>query len=147
MYTNENKKTCCFYVNEIHLEIMILPYIDKKIEEKEKIYLINETNLNESVNNVINKINLEEVKKEKILKLEWNNENFQKLQEIEVEKEKAIVFVNGSEEFNKKINEQISKKSELEIVNCYNLFETHNVEDIKNNYNQIINTTGIKEFE
>ena len=34
MYTNEDKKTCCFYVNEIHLEIMILPYIDKKIEHQ-----------------------------------------------------------------------------------------------------------------
>ena len=36
MVTKENKleKTCSFYVSEYHLEMILVPYINKKIEEK-----------------------------------------------------------------------------------------------------------------
>ena len=34
------KDICNFYVSDYHLEIMLLPYISKKIEEGEEIVII-----------------------------------------------------------------------------------------------------------
>ena len=30
---NKIEKLCCFYVSDFHLEMILLPYINKKIEE------------------------------------------------------------------------------------------------------------------
>ena len=35
----ENKKMYVFYVSEFHLEMILLPFVNKKIEEKEKIII------------------------------------------------------------------------------------------------------------
>ena len=43
------KKICSFYVSEYHLEIMLLPYITKKMSNEEKIAIITEKNLRETL--------------------------------------------------------------------------------------------------
>ena len=47
MITKENKiqKSCCFYASDYHLEMIILPYINKKIDEKAQVTIITEKNL------------------------------------------------------------------------------------------------------
>lgn len=143
---SSNETICGFYASEFHLEMMILPYINKNIEENKKIYLINEKNLNESVKNVISKINLDESRKQNILNLGWDDKNDKKIKQINQENEKTTIIINGSDNFNKKINSQIEFKENFEIINCYNLEETNDIEIIKNNYRKIINSSGIKEF-
>ena len=58
------KNICNFYVSEYHLEIMLLPYISKKIDNEENITIITEIDLESTLNVVIERINLEKDKKE-----------------------------------------------------------------------------------
>ena len=69
---NRIEKLCCFYVSDFHLEMILLPYINKKIEEN--IIIKTERNLEETVNILVSKMNLNEKNKEKILSLGWNGE-------------------------------------------------------------------------
>ena len=39
------KNICNFYVSEYHLEIMLLPYISKKIDNEENITIITDIDL------------------------------------------------------------------------------------------------------
>ena len=68
----ENKKSeklCSFYVSDFHLEMILVPYINKKIEENERVIIATEKDLEETVKVLISKLNLKEEKKEKKLKL------------------------------------------------------------------------------
>ena len=66
----ENKENmCAFYASDYHFEMMILPYLDKKIEENNNIVIFTENNLKDTINVLVSKTNLKEEKKEKILLL------------------------------------------------------------------------------
>ena len=73
------KNICNFYVSEYHLEIMLLPYISKKIDNEENITIITEIDLESTLNVVIERINLEKDKKEKIKKIGWNIQNIENI--------------------------------------------------------------------
>ena len=73
------KNICNFYVSEYHLEIMLLPYISKKIDNEENITIITEIDLESTLNVVIERINLDKDKKEKIKKIGWNIQNIENI--------------------------------------------------------------------
>ena len=50
------EKTCCFYVSEFHLEMILVPYINEKIEEN--ITILTEIKLRETLQILISKMNL-----------------------------------------------------------------------------------------
>ena len=115
----ENTQTkCCFYVSDFHLEMTILPYINKKIEENKNIVIITENKLEETIKILISKMNIKN--KNKILDLDWNNKNLNL-----IKNEENLVIINGSKKFiedkNNELNEYIGK-GEIELVNCY-MFE------------------------
>ena len=133
-----NNKTCTFYASDYHFEMIILPYLNQKLEENKNIVIFTENNLKDSIDVLISRMNLKEEKKEKILNLDWENddiEKFQILKSYENEFKDTIVFIKGTENYIKSINESISNniKSNLKIVDCYS------VEDLKNNMSQITN--------
>lgn len=132
----ENKgkeKLCCFYVSEFHLEMILLPYINKKIKEKEEITIITEIKLRESLEILISKMNLKEEEKNQILKLDWDGK-----EEI---KENSNIIIIGSEKFIKEKN-KIIKNAET-IVDCYNFEEIKNkISDITSEYKNSLNTLG-----
>lgn len=112
------QKKCCFYASDFHLEMTIVPFINKKIEENKKIIIVTENNLEESVKILISKINIKN--KERILNLAWNNNNI----DIKKNLKNAVIIVNGSKNFVSNINKQIEsvlteKNSMIEIINCY----------------------------
>ena len=90
----ENKKSeklCSFYVSDFHLEMILVPYINKKIEENERVIIATEKDLEETVKVLISKLNLKEENKEKILKLKWNKSEISKIEKIKKnEKKKEI---------------------------------------------------------
>ena len=91
MITKENKleKTCSFYVSEYHLEMILVPYINKKIEEKYNVEIITQKNLKDTVKTLMDKINLEEQRKNKILNLNWGeSKDFYEIKN----KEKQIII-------------------------------------------------------
>ena len=46
-------KMCSFYVNEWHLTMMLIPYINKEIQEKGEIKIISEQNLELHIQSIL----------------------------------------------------------------------------------------------
>ena len=134
------KNICNFYVSEYHLEIMLLPYISKKIDNEENITIITEIDLESTLNVVIERINLDKDKKEKIKKIGWN------IQNIENIIPNTNVILIGSKKFiNEKVFELKERQVEnLEIIACYNYNEVKNdMKEIVSKYDGMLNTLGI----
>lgn len=137
------KNICNFYVSEYHLEIMLLPYISKKIDNEENITIITEIDLESTLNVVIERINLDKDKKEKIKKIGWN------IQNIENIIPNINVILIGSKKFiNEKVFELKERQVEnLEIIACYNYNEVKNdMKEIVSKYDGMLNTLGINKI-
>ena len=78
---NNVEKMCSFYVSDWHLVTMLLPYINKQINEKANIITILENDIEENIKILIKKLNLKN--EEKILNLNWKKANGIKYSEIE----------------------------------------------------------------
>lgn len=139
MTTKENlaQKKCCFYASDFHLEMTILPYINKKMDQNKDIVIITENNLEESIKILISKINIKN--KDKILKIDWNNKEIKKINN------NSVVIVNGTQNFIKKINKKIENSknngnSSVELVDCY-LFDEIKDQmcEIRNQYDDVLN--------
>ena len=137
------KNICNFYVSEYHLEIMLLPYISKKIDNEENITIITEIDLESTLNVVIERINLDKDKKEKIKRIGWN------IQNIENIIPNTNVILIGSKKFiNEKVFELKERQVEnLEIIACYNYNEVKNdMKEIVSKYDEMLNTLGINKI-
>lgn len=139
MTTNENifQRKCCFYASDFHLEMTILPYINKKMEQEKDIVIITENDLEESVKILISKINIKN--KEKLLKIDWNNKEVEKINK------NSVVIVNGTQNFINNTNEKIErvqkeKNPSIELVNCYLFDEIKNqMYEISKQYDGVLN--------
>lgn len=148
------EKTCTFYASDYHFEMISLPYIEKKIENNGQILILTENNLEETIKNLLSKMNFSEEKKEKILKLNWKNDNLGKFKQIknEVNTEKDIViFIKGKENYIKNVNENIEKwtknKSNVKIIDCYDIEEVgKNMNNIMDKYKKILGTSGERDI-
>ena len=81
MITKEQKinKYCCLYVSDFHLEMIILPYLKKKMNNS-KIVIYTQKNLLESIKILLEKTNLNLEYKKKILSIKcWSNENIDEI--------------------------------------------------------------------
>lgn len=140
------KNICNFYVSEYHLEIMLLPYISKKIDNEENITIITEIDLESTLNVVIERINLDKDKKEKIKKIGWNIQNIENIENIIPN---TNVILIGSKKFiNEKVFELKERQVEnLEIIACYNYNEVKNdMKEIVSKYDGMLNTLGINKI-
>ncbi len=110
------EKKCCFYASDFHLEMTIVPYIDKKMKENKNIAIITQNKLEDSIEILISRMNINN--KNDILKLDWNNSNIKKIKS----KDNLVIITNGTKEFikdkNKEIENEIKGKN-IEIINCY----------------------------
>ena len=139
------KNICNFYVSEYHLEIMLLPYISKKIEEGEEIVIITEKNLAETLKEVINKTNINEDKRDKIINLGWNKQE----KDIKINPNTDIILI-GSKKFieEKMFNIKKQKIENIRLIACYDYNEIKdNMQDIANKYDGVLNTLGIKNLK
>ena len=159
---NNIEKICSFYVSDWHLVTMLLPYINKQINEKANIITILENDIEENIKILIKKLNLKN--EEKILKLNWKKTNGIKYSEIEgklknLKKEQIlnVVFINGKKEYiditNKNIEKFLSenknkyKNINIKVINCFEVSEFNiNMQEILHNHDKILNTSGEKEI-
>ena len=129
------EKTCCFYVSDFHLEMILIPYINEKIDEN--IVIVTEKKLKETVKILISKMNLKKENKEKILNLGWDGE--------EKIKENSNIIIIGTKEFIKNKNNEI--KNAVSVLDCYNFEEEKlHMEDILKEYKNTLNTLGKSNF-
>lgn len=131
------EKTCCFYVSEFHLEMILVPYINEKIEEN--ITILTDKKLRETLEILTSRMNLREENKQKILQLGWDGE--------EKIKENSNIIIIGSKEYIQKKNEEIENKNALSVLDCYNFEEEkNNINNIVKGYKNTLNTLGKNNF-
>lgn len=158
---NHTEKLCSFYVSEWHLVTMILPYINKELNEKANIVTVLEKDIEENIKLLTSKLNLKDEKG--ILEIDWKaNEEVndsklnQKLRStIQRENNYNIIFVNGTKGYIDSVNRSVDKwinynvdnlsHHKIKIVNCYEVTEfNNNIREILDSHDKILNTAGEK---
>lgn len=135
-------KVCCFYTSDWHLTVMLLPYINKNVEES-KIYMKFEESIEDKFKILLDKLELKN--KNKLEHLAWNSS----VQEEEYCDKEKIFIVSGNEEYINENNRNIenyykNRSDKIKIINCYEITEKANLREIikKNNYINLLNTKG-----
>ncbi len=157
---NSIEKLCSFYVSDWHLVTMLLPYINKQINEKANIITLLENDIEENIIVLTKKLNLQN--EEKILNINWRKAKGIKYSEIEKNLEGLkndgalnIIFINGKKEYIDMTNKNIEKfllknknqKINIKIINCFEVSEFNiNMQEILNTHDKILNTSGEKEI-
>ena len=159
---NSIEKLCSFYVSDWHLVTMLLPYVNKQINEKANIITILEKNLEENIKTLIQKLNLKN--EEKILNINWKKANGikyseiqNKMKELEKEEKLNIVFISGSKNYIDMVDKNITKflkdnknkykEINIKIINCFEVGEfNNNIQEILEMHDKILNTSGEKEI-
>ena len=157
---NNIEKLCSFYVSDWHLVTMLLPYINKEINEKANIITILEKDIDKNVETLINKLNLKN--REKILSLNWKRTNGIKYSEVKkninkeiLEDKLNIIFINGKKSYMDMVNKNIDKllfenskkykEINIKIINCFEVGDFNmNILDILSEHSKILNTSGEK---
>lgn len=161
-FVNEKvEKICSFYVSDWHLVTMLLPYINKKIEEKSKITTILEKDIESNIETLVEKLNLK--KSEKILEINWKKQEVKKYsklaqilsKQIDNNATENIILVNGTKEYIDKVNKNLNKyisnlkenKTKIKIINFYEVLEfNYNITELLDEHDKILNTSGEKEI-
>ena len=142
------EKSCAFYASDYHFEMISLPYISKGMDENKEIVILTENDLKDTVNTLISKMNLQEEKREKILSLDWNNNDLKKFKEISKKTKEdvdMIIFVKGKQNYIKNINKNIEKwvvtDKHVKIIDCYEFFEIEEkIDEIAKKYDKVLGT-------
>lgn len=137
-----NKKLCCFYVNDIHLITMLLPYINERINENTKVITILEEDMSKSAQKVIKGI--QGKKSENLLKIDWRNKSLNYL--LESELKDNLILISGSDKFMKEANQIIAnKKEDCTILDCYEMMQgSSKLQEILDAHDKVVNTSGEK---
>lgn len=149
------KRLCNFYVSDLHLAVMLLPYISKQIDEDVEITTIFERLEKKNIEEILERLNIGN--KNEILNIDWLNGNINTNIEIEKcinkrinDKKKKIFIIGGKREFIKMNNEVILNNisiagncETIKIIDCYNIEEIGlESQNIIKQYDGIVNTSG-----
>lgn len=156
--TNDNiKKICNFYVSDWHLAVMLLPYINKEINEGVRITTIFEKDMKNNIETLVGRLNLKN--EDKILHINWNNKNNDienYIQKNIDDKKQNLFIINGNRDYiedtNKKlfkcIKEKCIEKRFIKIIDCYEIGkDEEKMYDIIKMHDGILNTSGEYEIE
>lgn len=150
---NNKEKLCLFFASDYHFEMISLPYINEKLKKDKNVIMITENDLNGTVDKLLSNINLNQEEKEKITKIDWENNDLNKFKEIKKANEESkdtVVFVKGKENYISSINKNIenwTNVNNMEIIDCYDINEVHNeVGNIAKKYSKILSTSGIEKL-
>lgn len=162
MKANEDNisKVCSFYVNNWHLTTMLLPHINRTINENKKVLTILERGIKDNIEELLSKMNLKSETENKILEIDWNSKPICKFSEIRSEIESLLkdvqainIIVDGNEEYIKIANKNIHKViknvlgKKITIINCYEIAKYKDISTILDKYDFVLNTSGIKEIK
>jgi hypothetical protein len=149
-------KVCSFCASDWHFITMLLPHLNKSINEGKKIATILEEDSQNKVAMLLEKLRLKNAKK--ILDINWNKkeENEYEIEKIlrkRGEKELEII-INGTENFINNVNELIEDYRDnntiirkIRIINCYYVTENLNMREILSKHDMVLNTAGEEKVE
>ena len=136
------EKVCSFYVSDFHLEMILMPFINQKIDKKENIVIKTEYDLENSLETLLSKMNLKSENKEKIFDLGWNKDKDKNI------KDGSNVIIIGSKNYIENINSELEqhKFTDITVVDCYKFNEIEkNMNEIVSKYDGNLNTSGFIE--
>lgn len=152
----ENKKKeklCMFFASDYHFEMISLPYINDNLKKENNVIIMTENDLNGTIDKLLSNVTLNKEEKDKITKIDWNNndvDKFKKIKKANENNKNTIIFVKGNEKYIKSINENIKNwvnKTEVEIIDCYDINEVYkDVSNITQKYNKFLSTSGIEKL-
>ena len=134
------EKVYSSYVSEYHLEMILVPFINSKIEEKENVVIETEYDMNETLNTLLSKLNLKEENKEKILRLGWNKK------ENNIKSKDNVIRIRNKD-YIENTNRRIMQKNieDLTIVDCYKFEDIcNNMSEVADKYDFNLNTNGLQ---
>ena len=159
------KKICSVYANDLHFATMIFPFIHKEVESNTTIRTILENNEEENIEKILKNIGLNSEVKEEIKKIDWKNTNISKIRknfkllEEDIRNKKRIdIIVSGRNIFIQKVNKAIDlwiknnienldeSGIELKIINCFFFEENKNSDNIIDEHDYILRTSGLEEI-
>ena len=156
-YEKSFKRMSSFYVNEVHLITMLLPYMERKLKEEGEIYTVLQNSLEKTVQLLLSRINLKQELKDKINAIDWKAKTIKDCKNLEKQMNKhsrKYIIINGNEKYVREINKQIKKykkeneAEEIVLINCFNIVEFNkNIIEILDNTDKILNTSGEHEIE
>ena len=152
--TKDNKeKLCLFYASDYHFEMISLPFISKELKDDKNVVVMTENSLNETVDELLSKINLNNNDRDKLKGINWSAGDFSKLDEVKCANEKgkkSVVFVKGKENYISDVNksmEGLVSSGNVKVIDCYDINEVHkDVGNIVKNYGQVLFTSGIEKL-
>lgn len=139
----ETKKYCSFYMSDFHLEMILVPYINQQFQENKNIIILTQKNLKDSVNILMSKMNLNQKDKERILELNWNNNQINNIEE------NANVIIVGNKEFINNENQKLEnmKTKDVKVIDCYDFEEVKDdINNIVKGYDKNLNTIGLNDL-
>lgn len=143
----DNKEnSCAFYASDYHLEMIMLPYINENLKDDKTVYVFTQDNLEDTINTLMSKVNLDEDKKEEILNINWKNDDENKYSKLLEDNNESLIFIKGNENYIQKVNSnlnQLKSYKKIEVIDCYSLEEIGNeTNDIIKNHKGILKTMG-----
>lgn len=159
------KKISSVYANDLHFATMLFPFIHKEVENNTTIRTILENDEEENIEKILKNIGLKSEVKEKIKKIDWKNTNINKIRknfkllEEDIKNKKSIdIIVSGRNIFIQKVNqaieiwlknniENVDKNGiELKVINCFYFEENKNLDNIVDEHDYILRTSGLEEI-
>ena len=158
-------KICSFYVSDWHLTAMLLPFIEEQVEKGENLNTILQKNIVYNMKEILSRIKINEKTKTEIIDVDWKSKNLLKYGEVKKFMEKitknhrtTTIIIEGNKDriefVNKNIDKWIQKREnklfrkQIRIINCYEVNEfNENLQEILDEHDKILNTSGIHEIE
>lgn len=162
---SSTQKVCSFYVSNIHFATMILPFVNKQIDEKINILTFFEVNFTTNIELVLSRLTIKEERKKELMNINWKDTNVTKYFNIEkilknklIKNEKNIIIINGSEEYIDVVNECVErfleknkKKNIIQNNKIMNFYEVgtfnENIREILDKHELVFNTSGEHKIE
>ena len=137
------ERTYCLYASEWHLTVMLLPFISKKLYEKNRIYMKFENSIEDKMNKLTERLKIKN--KDEIKDIKWNLE----LNDEDYSMNEKMYIVAGSDQYIEEMNQSIieyykNKDCKVKIINCFDICadkEKHNL-IIDKNYVSTLTTRG-----
>ena len=121
---NERReKMCLFFVSDYHFEMISLPFINKELNDDKNVVVMTENSLDDTVDELLSKINLNQNDRDKLKGIDWSANDFTKLNDVKCASE------------------------DVKVIDCYDINEVHDdVSHIVKSYGQVLSTSGIEKL-
>lgn len=135
-------KICILCASDFHLEMILLPYIKKNINNS-KFVIFTENNLENTIEVLLEKVNINEHYKNKIREINWvEKNNFAYLNKLIKNGEKINIIINGNINYINTINKKLKNilNENIKTIDCFHIDDPDiDIKKIKKEYKNILN--------